>query len=182
MLSGSGIGSVLQQIEWAENEVKVEAGICTDKTVGLGLWHTFSLLTPNPRCGDGMRTEFVYRSHCRELLRRVQDGEDTRLATNAELALICSNTSLLAPLNNVAVSCYMHVWQRAFPNKPVFDNLDAEAYTAVAHGADLELIRDMRRKFEVKDRVLNRDGKLFCSGRHNGQIVVGCPYARKEKE
>jgi hypothetical protein len=63
-----------------------------------------------------MRTEFVYRSHCRELLDRAARGEDTRPGTAAECCIALSETSLRVPLRTSAAGLYARMWTRAqFP-------------------------------------------------------------------
>jgi hypothetical protein len=81
--------------------------------------HSFLLLRPaHPR----MRSEALYRSHCRELLDRVAAGEDTRPGTAAECSLALSETSLQVPLRTSAVGLYARMWRLAsLPPAPIAD-------------------------------------------------------------
>jgi hypothetical protein len=79
------------------------------------LWRSFRLLRPTGVMGD--RAEFVYRSHCIQILDRVAAGEDTRQATDAEMVLALAETSLAAPLKASAAGLYMRLFARAFPDQ-----------------------------------------------------------------
>ena len=63
------------------------------------LWHAFALIHPTHDMIAS--TEFAYRGHARELLKRVAAGEDTRPGTAAECCVVCCNTSALAPFNQI---------------------------------------------------------------------------------
>ncbi len=54
------------------------------------MYHGFKLLTPSHEL---MGTEFVYRSHCRQILDRLAAGQDTRPGTDAEIACACADAS-----------------------------------------------------------------------------------------
>lgn len=60
-----------------------------------------------------MRTVAVYRAHCRELLDRVAEGDDTRPCTAAECCAALSEASLRAPLRSSAVGLYTRMWRLA---------------------------------------------------------------------
>ncbi len=66
------LGPIFEAMEWAEDEI-TQAQQRHPAKADLQ-WTTFKLLVPTH---DLMRTEFVYRSHVRELLERVACGEDT---------------------------------------------------------------------------------------------------------
>jgi hypothetical protein len=112
----SQLGSIFEQMEWAEDEI--EQAQRRHPAQAALLWTTFRLLVPTR---DIMRTEFVYRSHSRELLERVAAGKDTRPGTYAEMAIACCETSLLAPLSTAGAGFYMRVWAKAFPDQPLLD-------------------------------------------------------------
>lgn len=157
-------------MDWAEEEI--EAARARHPRHADRLWHSFSLLVPQAGL-ERMASEFVYRSHCRELLDRVAAGEDTRPGTAAEVCCAMRNTSLLAPFTSAAAGLYMRMWQAArFPDFPGF----AEASR---HHEALErsLIDDheqfARRRLAVPDRRL---GTIDCHGRHHGEDV-DCAYA-----
>lgn len=111
------LGPIFEQMEWAEEEIDQAQG--RHPAQASLLWTTFRLFVPT---SDLMRTELVYRSHCRELLERVAAGEDARPGTNAELAIACCETSQLAPMTTAGAGLYMRVWARAFPDQPLVDN------------------------------------------------------------
>jgi hypothetical protein len=100
----SQLGPIFEQMEWAEDEI-AQAQRRHPARADL-LRTTFRLLVP---IQDLMRTEFVYRSHCRELLERVVRGDDTRPGTSAELAIACCHSSLMAPLNTVGSGLYLRI-------------------------------------------------------------------------
>lgn len=137
----SELGSIFEQMEWAEDEIEHAQRRHPAKTALL--WTTFRLLVPTH---DIMRTEFVYRSHCRELLERAAAGEDTRPGTYAEMAIACCETSLLAPLSTAGAGFYMRVWARAFPDQPLID-----ADEQLGHYEALE-----RRAMDDHEAVLRR--------------------------
>jgi hypothetical protein len=100
-----------------------------------------------------MRTEVLYRAHCRELLDRVAAGEDTRPGTAAECCLALSETSLQVPLRTSAVGLYARMWRLAgLPPAPLTEG--SEHYEAL----DGELIDDneawLRHKLRQDWRVL----------------------------
>jgi hypothetical protein len=104
------IGTTLEQIEWAESEIT--AAISRHPAQGDLLYHGFGLLVPTHRL---MATEFVSRSHYRELLDRLATGKDTRPGTAAEICCALSEASLAAPLNSTAAGLYFRTWETAFP-------------------------------------------------------------------
>jgi hypothetical protein len=113
----SQLGPIFQQMEWAEEEIELAQRL--HPVQADLLWTTCRLLVPTHEL---MRTEFVYRSHCRELLERVADGQDTRPGTSAEVAIACSQTSLLAPLTTSGTGLYLRAWAKAFPDRPIADD------------------------------------------------------------
>lgn len=79
------------------------------------LWNSFGLLRQTlPLSG---KAEFVYRAHCRELLHRVANGQDTRPATDVEMAVILTEVSKRVPLHGIAVGMYMRLFIRGFPEQ-----------------------------------------------------------------
>jgi hypothetical protein len=113
----SQLGPVFQQMEWAEEEIELAQRLHPAQADLL--WTTFRLLVPTHHL---MQTEFVYRSHCRELLERVAGGQDTRPGTSAEVAIACSQTSLVAPLTTSGTGLYLRAWAKAFPDRPITDD------------------------------------------------------------
>lgn len=103
--------SAFKQMEWAEDEIATAEREHPDNADRI--WHSFALLVPTHAL---MRTEMVYRAHCREILARVVAGEDTRPGTAAECCCACCETSQVAPLNLAGVGLYLRMWKAAgFP-------------------------------------------------------------------
>lgn len=104
-------------ITWAEDEI--DAAARRHPAAAEKIQRSFLLLRPtHPR----MRSQALYRSHCRELLDRVARGEDTRPGTAAECCLALSETSLRVPLRSSAVGLYARMWRLAgLPPAPITD-------------------------------------------------------------
>lgn len=161
------LGTAFQQMEWAEDEItkaQQRHPAATDQ-----LFHAFSLLRPTH---ERMEFELVYRAHCRELLDRAATGTDTRPGTAAEICCACSQASLIAPLTGTAVGLYGRAWAEAFPELPVFNDLQDHYEAIKGHEID-DLTQQTRRKLAVTDRVLKG---ISCGGRHHGQ-PANCRYA-----
>jgi hypothetical protein len=81
--------SVFDQMDWSEDEISEaqqrhpQAADVLDRSV--------TLIHPT---SDRMNTEFGYRSHCRKLLDRVANGEDTRPGTAAEVVITLCEVAL----------------------------------------------------------------------------------------
>jgi len=136
-------------MEWAEGEI--DAATRRHAAAADKIQRSFLLLRP---AHPSMRTEVVYRSHCRELLDRVAAGEDTRPGTAAECCLALSETSLKVPLRTSAVGLYARMWRLAgLPPAPLTDR--SEHYEAL----DGQLIDDneawLRNKLRQDWRVLS---------------------------
>jgi hypothetical protein len=171
LLGGDSIIGQLEglftQMEWAEDEI--EKARKRHPGQADTIYHSFKLLTPTHEL---MGTEFVYRSHCRELLNRVAAGHDTRPGTAAEVCLMCCDTSALAPLNSAGAGLYGRMWTAAgFPGDQFSARqLHHEALDAsLIDGAEGEA----RRKLAVADR---KTGDVDCGGMHHGEHVT-CAYA-----
>jgi hypothetical protein len=142
------VDPLFDAMEWAEDEI--DAATRRHPAAADRIWRSFLLLRPaHPR----MRTEVLYRSHCRELLDRVAAGQDTRPGTAAECCLALSETSLQVPLRTSAVGLYARMWRLAgLPPAPLTDA--SEHYEAL----DGELIDDheawLRHKLRQHWRVL----------------------------
>jgi hypothetical protein len=170
-LLGSGvmgmIGTAFQQMEWAEAEIakaQTRHPAATDQ-----LFHAFSLLKPTHQ---RMEYELVYRAHCRQILDQVAAGADTRPGTAAEICCACSAASLIAPLTGAAVGLYGRAWAQAFPELPVFTDLQ-DHYEALKGRMIDDLAQEARRQLLVTDRVLQ---DISCAGLHHGEQVT-CRYA-----
>ncbi|MFL6125487.1 hypothetical protein [Actinophytocola sp.] len=162
------LAGVFGQMEWAEDEIaQARRGHPAEADT---LYHSFLLLKPTHELMD---TEFVYRSHCRELLERVAAGRDTRPGTAAEICCACCDSSQLAPLTSPAAGLYHRMWVAAFPDKPNFFAEHQQAHEVLEGSTIDDLEATMRRKLAVQDRTL---GAIDCHGRHHGEPVQ-CQYS-----
>ncbi|MFG1857468.1 hypothetical protein ACGFJT_36925 [Actinomadura geliboluensis] len=64
-----------------------------------------------------MGQEFVYRSHCRELLGRRAEGQDTQPGTAAEAALAMCEVAKAIPLHGAVAGVYFRLFSDAFPEQ-----------------------------------------------------------------
>jgi hypothetical protein len=98
-----------------------------------------------------MRTEMVYRAHCREILARVVACEDTRPGTAAECCCACCETSQVAPLNLAGVGLYLRMWKAAG-----FPEIDTrgEHYEAITRDAIDAYEQSIRKNLAVDSRQL----------------------------
>lgn len=169
-LIGDGLGGVVERMEWAEEEIenaRVRHPQAADQ-----LYHAFQLLQPNSALDRAMSTEFVYRSHCRELLDRVAAGADTQPGTAAEVCSALCAVSLASPLRSSAAGLYMRMWQTAgFPEIPGVTEIDGH-HEALEGSAIDEDEQFARRKLAMANRRL---GDIVCSGHHRGE-QVDCIY------
>lgn len=156
------VSDAFGQMDWAEEEIQQAQARHPDRADEL--YHSFSILLPSDAL---LGTEFVVRSHYRELLNRVAAGQDTRLPTAAEIASVCSRMSQDTKLNLAAMTLYIRVWQRAFPDKAIFGE-DAEHYEYIAHDAADRLEWDCIRTLTDPDRLVR---PRRCQGRHWGERV-----------
>ncbi len=161
--TASQLDTVMDQLSWAEDEI-TRARHRHPGRADL-LHHAFSLLTPSHEL---MRTEFVYRSHCAEILERVAAGTDTRPGTAAEVCAVCHDASQIAPLTTTAFGLYARTWQRAFPDKPIFTS-QAEHYEALRGSQITDLETQTRAKLAQTSRRLTA---IDCPGTHHGQSVT----------
>jgi hypothetical protein len=144
-LTGS-LQSIFRAMEIAEEEI-VRARGTSEVDREDPVWNAFMLLrTTHPL----MQTEFVYRSHCREIVARVRDGKDTRPATDAEIVAGISETSQSFPLNHALVGLQARLFRRAFPveYKAIAGDLDLDAYERM-HGDEMD---EWERKLRDKAR------------------------------
>jgi hypothetical protein len=158
-----GLSGILSQIDWAEDEG--EKARQRHLAHADRIYHAFVLLTPSH---DLMRTEFVYRSHCAELLDRVAAGTDTRPGTAAEVCAACHDASQVAPLTTSAFGLYARMWELAFPAYPVFSS-QREHYEALRGPQISDLESEARRKLAQPGRCL---GMITRPGMHHGQLVT----------
>lgn len=119
-----------------------------------------------------MATEFVSRSHYRELLDRLAIGKDTRPGTAAEVCCACNDASLAAPLSSTAAGLYFGMWESAFPDMPPVT--DRTQHHEALDGSSIDALEaTTRRTLTREDRVV---GDISCTGMHHGRAVP-CTYA-----
>jgi len=159
----ASLTGIFTQMDIAEDEIEKAAKQHPDH--GDLLYHAFALLTPTHPL---MATEFVYRSHCAELLARAVAGQDTRPGTAAEICCACSEASQVAPMRTSAAGLYARMWARAFPDQPVMLEDQREHYEAL-EGAEIDrLAAESARRLSRPDRTLKG---TTCAGRHHGDDV-----------
>jgi hypothetical protein len=162
------LAGMFERMHWAEDEIT--QAIRRHPAKADTLWHSFGLLTATNKL---MATEFVYRSHCRELLERVAADEDTRPGTATEVCLVMHELSRTVPVKSSAAGLYFRMWAKAFPDQPNFAGDRLEHYEALNGSTIDDDEADMRRKLTVATRSLS---DIECGGRHHGEIVH-CIYA-----
>jgi hypothetical protein len=170
-----GLQPLLAAMDWADEEI-VAASRRHPGQADV-LYHAFGALTPR-NVGPGMGTEFVYRSHARELLERIAAGADLRPATAAEICLALSQVSQVAPMHGSAAGLYLRMWLQAFPDHPVTsDQADNQSHYEHLYGRQIDELEDtMRRKAADSDRQL---ADIDCDGRHHGEDVA-CRFATND--
>ena len=170
-MDGSGLGKMLaglfEQMEWAEDEIKKHQR--RHPKHANRIYHSFKLMTPTHEL---MGQEFVYRSHVRELLARVVNGQDTRPGTAAEICITCCESSQVAPLTDTAAGLYGRMWKAAgFPGDQ-FDHRQ-ELHEALSGSLIDDAEREMRHKLRNDERVIDAE----CGGMHHG-VEVACELAK----
>lgn len=163
----TALASASGQLDWAEDEIRFAQS--RHARHADTLYHSFALLQPT---SARMTTEFVYRSHCRELLDRVAAGHDTRPGTAAEVCCVCADISQVTPMNTAATGLYFRMWARAFPGQRKLSDA-LPHYEAIA-GRKIDSLETLaRHKLAIPSRRL---GTIECSGRHDTE-PVRCTYA-----
>lgn len=98
--------------------------------------------------------EFVYRGHVRELLDRVAAGEDTRPGTAAEVVLVCSDTSKLAPFTTAAAGLQGRMWELAFPDQRIWADSERQKHYEGLKSSEIDnLERATREKIAQRWRI-----------------------------
>lgn len=169
------LANVFEQLAWAEDELKQARG----RYPGSDdlLWHAFSLVQSTH---ERMETEFVYRSHCRELLKRVVNGTDTRPGTWAEVVCTCSEACGLAPMTEAGYGTYARAWNAAeFPT--VFPDMHGTLqHVEALHGSAIDdATARLRRKLTVPSRTL---AEVTCMGYHHGEPVASCTVRQRAQK
>ncbi len=162
------LGDDLLQIDWAEAEIA--QAMARQPAHRDAIFHSYSLLRPTHRF---MMTEFVYRSHCRELLERVATGADTRPGTAAEVCCLCANISQQVPFSAAAAGLYLRMWATAFPDHPLGTER-GQHHEALYKTRIDDLESEARHKLRVDHRALT---SVSCEGFHHGEPVA-CTFSR----
>jgi len=144
----SQINAVFRCIEIAEQESERLAQLHPAQREALRA--AFPDLMPGGLAG---MHDALYRSHARELLQRVVNGEDVMLGTNAEALLALHKSSLRAPLTSAAAACFEGLFTQIFGEA-------ARARTARGAvpmsepwtGAAKEFLQELRRKLRRQRR------------------------------
>lgn len=138
---------VMSHLEVAERELARAR-----RKYGAEVPHAFAILYPTPVLrGTAPR---VYRSHCRELIRRVVRNQDTRAPTRAELMCAVSRMSLAAPLNEVGAAAYEYLFRRVMGRAALERVLgDRGPAREPWPGAIGELLHGLRRRMRVETRI-----------------------------
>lgn len=167
--------NVFEQLSWGEDELK-QARRRYPRSGDL-LWHAFSLVQPTH---DRMEIEFVYRSHCRELLGRVVNGTDTRPGTWAEVVCACSEASGLAPMTEAGYGTYARAWNAAEFPTAFPDMNDTLKHVEALHGSEIDdMVSSLRRKLAVPVRTLS---EMTCMGYHHGEPVTSCTVRQRARK
>ena len=146
--AGSLLGtvqSVFDQMAIAELEIKRYTVRFPGNSVDIGrsfVQLRWVLKTPIP--------EVVYRSHVRELLTRVVNDQSLMRGTRAEVLMLLSEASQLAPLCSRRVALYLklfdELYPQAFADQPV---VIQEPWV----GSSSELLEELRHKAKTDRRL-----------------------------
>lgn len=109
------IARAFEYMKITEEEIRRARALAQDDAVAHRLHASFGLLWP----GELLNlTPEVYRHHCRELLGRIERGDDVRPGTDAEVLWMLVQTSLAAPLNANGCALYDRLFVSIFGRLP----------------------------------------------------------------
>lgn len=94
--------------------------------------------------------EGVYRSHVRELLTRVVNDQSLMRGTKAEVLMLLSETSLVAPLGPRRAALYLMLFDELYPQQ--FDEQPVDIQEPWT-GSSSELLEELRHKAKVDRRL-----------------------------
>lgn len=165
------LAGIFEAMEWAEDEIE-RAAKRHPQAWDL-LYHSFILIRPR----DGMelltRTEPMMRAHSRELLERVAAGQDTRLATDAEICVAMSEVSQITMIRPEAAGLYARAFGRVFKDSNPWAERE-DHYEALYAGEIDELEAMTRHKLADRERVLDPKD---CTGTHHGEPAPSCRFS-----
>lgn len=128
------------------------------------IWaHTFRLSRPTPiflSPNNGaalLASEVLMRAHTRELCERIDRGQDTRPATDAEIIAALGRASQLTPLRASAVCLMGRLWVRRGMPKGGMDVLELDSYEKVHGRAADDMEAEARHKLRQDWRRPDRD-------------------------
>ncbi|WP_280361494.1 hypothetical protein [Nocardia wallacei] len=162
------LADAFDQIGWGEDEIA--AAQARHPNSANKLHHAFALLRAT---SDLLGNEELYRAHCREILKRVVTGQDTRPGSAAEICAMMCEISQRTPMNTTATGLYMRAWKLAGLPGDHFDHV--LHYEAIRGSAIDDLEAEVRHKLAVPDRILYVD---HCAGLHHGEVVA-CEFANR---
>lgn len=117
-----------------------------------------------PGCGDAINQTFVqlrwtlgtiapeavYTVHVRELLNRVVEGHSLQPGTKAEVLMLLSEGSLVAPLGAQSAALYVELFDTFYPG--AFEERPVTIHEPWA-GSSNELLAQLRRKAKMDRRL-----------------------------
>jgi hypothetical protein len=111
----------------------------------------FMLLCPNDVLGG--KAEWLYRSHVRELLDRLEIGMDTRPGTDAECLAALMTVVTAMPVTERARAAVHELWSRVAPDGIKERGLgDLPPTREVWEGSNEECIEDVRKRMAQPER------------------------------
>ena len=146
--AGLVIGQTFAQVAIAEDAIA--SAIENNLSYRHQLWDSFMLLEDAPLL-KGVAPA-IYRAHCDELLRRVVSDGDLDLGTDAEVLILLSKSSFVAPLMRDAAAAYIRLFEKVLPGQ--MSRLRASTDTGDADwrreetfdGATEQIISDLRKQ------------------------------------
>ncbi len=94
--------------------------------------------------------EAVYTAHVRELLMRVVEGKSLQPGTKAEVLMLLSESSLIAPLDARSAALYVELFEDFYPDAIEQRPLTIHEPWA---GSSSELLDELRRKAKMDRRL-----------------------------
>lgn len=98
----------------------------------------------------------VFRAHVEELLQRVVDRASLEEATRAEVLMLLSEGSLIAPLGPQRAALFVALFEEVWGEAPPLGG--EVVINEPWKGASNELLDELRRKFRARSRRLKRKG------------------------